>query len=95
MGIEPFLVGSALDCVLAQLLARRLCPKCKEAYVPTPQYMLDDRFPWQDGMELPTLFRPAGCSACSKTCTSTPALLRPKAAASPPTPPPTTATSTS
>ncbi len=67
MGIEPFLVGSALDCVLAQRLARRLCPKCKEAYTPTPQYMLDARFPWQDGMELPTLFRPVGCSACSKT----------------------------
>ena len=31
MGIEPFLVGSALDCVLAQRLARRLCSKCKEA----------------------------------------------------------------
>ena len=35
MGIEPFLVGSALDCVLAQRLARRLCPKCKEPYQPT------------------------------------------------------------
>ncbi len=35
MGIEPFLVGSALDCVLAQRLARRLCTKCKEAYTPT------------------------------------------------------------
>ena len=29
MGIEPFLVGSALDCVVAQRLARRLCPRCK------------------------------------------------------------------
>ncbi|MCU1692947.1 MAG: type secretion system protein GspE [Frankiales bacterium] len=67
MGIEPFLVGSALDCVLAQRLARRLCPKCKEAYVPTPQYMRDVRFTWQDGMDLPTLYRPIGCSACSKT----------------------------
>ena len=31
MGIEPFLVGSAMDCVLAQRLCRRLCAKCKEA----------------------------------------------------------------
>ena len=30
MGIEPFLVTSALDCVLAQRLARRLCERCKE-----------------------------------------------------------------
>ena len=35
MGIEPFLVGSALDAVLAQRLARRLCSKCKEEYQPT------------------------------------------------------------
>jgi type IV pilus assembly protein PilB len=67
MGIEPFLVGSALDCVLAQRLARRLCSKCKEAYVPTPEALIQARYPWQDGAELPTLFRPKGCSACSKT----------------------------
>jgi type IV pilus assembly protein PilB len=35
MGIEPFLVGSSLDCVLAQRLARRLCQWCKETYAPT------------------------------------------------------------
>ncbi|MCW3041730.1 MAG: type secretion system protein GspE [Solirubrobacterales bacterium] len=67
MGIEPFLVGSALDCVLAQRLARRLCPKCKEAYVPTRQFLEDSRFPWNPDEELPTLYRPIGCSACSKT----------------------------
>jgi type IV pilus assembly protein PilB len=67
MGIEPFLVGSALDCVLAQRLARRLCPKCKEAYTPTPEMLLANRFPWEDGQDLPELFRPVGCSACSKT----------------------------
>jgi type IV pilus assembly protein PilB len=67
MGIEPFLVGSALDCVLAQRLARRLCPKCKEGYTPTKQALLENGFPWEDGMDLPTLYRPVGCSACSKT----------------------------
>jgi type IV pilus assembly protein PilB len=67
MGIEPFLVGSSVDCVLAQRLARRLCPKCKEAYHPTPQTLIENSFPWQDGMELPTIYRPVGCSACSKT----------------------------
>ena len=34
MGIEPFLVGSSLDSVLAQRLSRRLCEWCKEAYDP-------------------------------------------------------------
>ncbi|MHB8340813.1 MAG: GspE/PulE family protein [Mycobacteriales bacterium] len=67
MGIEPFLVGSALDCVLAQRLARRLCTKCKESYTPTPETLLAARFPWQDGEPLPELFRPRGCSNCSKT----------------------------
>jgi type IV pilus assembly protein PilB len=67
MGIEPFLVGSALDCVLAQRLARRLCPKCKEAYTPTREMVVENRFPWQEGEPLPTLYRPIGCSACSKT----------------------------
>jgi type IV pilus assembly protein PilB len=67
MGIEPFLVGSALDCVLAQRLARKLCSKCKEAYKPTPQQLLDAGFPWQDGEEIPEIFRPVGCAACSKT----------------------------
>jgi type IV pilus assembly protein PilB len=67
MGIEPFLVGSALDAVLAQRLARRLCSKCKEAYVPEPELLRSARFPWEEGEPLPTLHRPIGCSACSKT----------------------------
>jgi type IV pilus assembly protein PilB len=67
MGVEPFLVGSALDCVLAQRLARRLCSKCREAYTPEPDALLSARFPWHDGMDLPTLYRAIGCSACAKT----------------------------
>lgn len=67
MGIEPFLVGSALDCVLAQRLARRLCSKCKEPYVPTPETLVAARFPWNDGEPLPTLHRGVGCSMCAKT----------------------------
>jgi type IV pilus assembly protein PilB len=67
MGIEPFLVGSALDCVLAQRLARRLCSKCKEAYQPSRESLVDMRFPWDPDEEPPTLYRPVGCQACSKT----------------------------
>ncbi|MBC7291219.1 MAG: Flp pilus assembly complex ATPase component TadA [Actinotalea sp.] len=67
MGIEPFLVGSALDCVVAQRLARRLCGKCKEAYRPSEIEMISARFPWNPGEELPTLYRPVGCTACSRT----------------------------
>ena len=67
MGVEPFLVGSSLDCILAQRLARRLCPKCREAYTPDPDVLRQARFPWEDGMPLPEIFRAVGCSACSKT----------------------------
>jgi type IV pilus assembly protein PilB len=67
MGVEPFLVGSALECVLAQRLARRLCPKCKQPYVPTRESLveLDVRLPADQ--PVPTLYRPGGCSACSQT----------------------------
>jgi type IV pilus assembly protein PilB len=67
MGIEPFLVGSALECVLAQRLARRLCPKCKEPYPATAEELAAAGFPWSQGEELPTLHRAVGCSACAKT----------------------------
>ncbi|MBN9376692.1 MAG: type II/IV secretion system protein, partial [Cellulomonas sp.] len=67
MGIEPFLVGSALDCVVAQRLARRLCEKCKAEYRPTPEDLLSARFPWQPGEPMPELFRPVGCVSCSRT----------------------------
>jgi type IV pilus assembly protein PilB len=67
MGIEPFLVGSALDCVLAQRLARRLCGKCKEPYTPSAETLLAARFPWIEGEPLPVLHRAVGCSACAKT----------------------------
>ncbi len=67
MGIEPFLVGSALDCVLAQRLARRLCERCKEPYTPDAAELQACGFPWTPEEALPTLYRPAGCSTCSKT----------------------------
>ena len=67
MGIEPFLVGSAVDCVLAQRLARRLCSKCKEEYLPTRDALVAARFPWAEDQPLPTLYRAVGCSTCAKT----------------------------
>ena len=39
MGLEPFNVSSALNLVLAQRLLRRICGKCKEKYVPSPEEM--------------------------------------------------------
>jgi type IV pilus assembly protein PilB len=67
MGIEPFLVGSALDAVVAQRLCRSLCPRCKESYQPEAQELLRIGFPWEEGQEVPVLHRAVGCSACSHT----------------------------
>lgn len=67
MGIEPFLVSSAMDCVLAQRLARRLCEKCKEPFLPTREALIENRFPMGDDEEPPKLFKPIGCNACAKT----------------------------
>lgn len=65
MGVEPFLVASAVDCVLAQRLARRLCPDCKEEYRPSRQLALDAGFPEDDLPE--KLWRPVGCKKCGGT----------------------------
>ncbi|WP_166868733.1 GspE/PulE family protein [Salinibacterium sp. ZJ70] len=67
MDIEPFLVGSALDCVVAQRLARRLCERCKDPYQLTPQELMGLRFGYNPEMGVPTLHRPVGCQHCSGT----------------------------
>jgi len=63
MGVEPFLSASAVNCVLAQRLARRLCPECKEAYTPDPAALDRVGFPY-DPDNLPTLYRAVGCKRC-------------------------------
>jgi len=69
MGVEPFLVTSALDCVVAQRLARRLCDKCKDPYQPSEAELREAGWPMEDlhGVEWPTLHRHVGCSACGRT----------------------------
>jgi type IV pilus assembly protein PilB len=67
MGIEPFLVGSSLDCVLAQRLARRLCDWCKEAYLPTEEELIGARWPFDDLKVPEVLYRPLGCRNCANT----------------------------
>jgi type IV pilus assembly protein PilB len=67
MGIEPFLVGSSIDCVLAQRLARRLCDWCKREYSPTAAELASARWP-TDLLPAPeVLWRPASCRSCAGT----------------------------
>ena len=65
IGIEPFLVGSSVACVLAQRLARRLCDKCKEPYEPTDAELASAGFDPELLSGGGGLFRPVGCSHCA------------------------------
>ncbi|HUY34016.1 MAG TPA: ATPase, T2SS/T4P/T4SS family [Pirellulales bacterium] len=64
MGVEPFLVASTVEAVMAQRLVRRLCPECKQAYEPAPDELPAD-FPFDDWRQVGApLYRAAGCRAC-------------------------------
>ena len=66
MGVEPFLVTSAVTCVVAQRLTRRLCDKCKEPYEPTTEELTS--VGWNGkGIDGPTFFRAVGCGSCSSS----------------------------
>ncbi|MGZ4210536.1 MAG: GspE/PulE family protein [Actinomycetota bacterium] len=67
MGIEPFLVSSAVDCVLAQRLVRNLCEKCKEYYQPTAEALKEARIPLLPDGSIPRLYRAVGCNTCGNT----------------------------
>jgi type IV pilus assembly protein PilB len=65
MGVEPFLTSSAVDCVQAQRLARRLCKDCKQPYKPPKQALLDVGYTEENMPE--SVFRAAGCPKCNNT----------------------------
>ena len=64
MGIEPYLIGAALNAVLAQRLVRRVCTKCTQPYEPprTLRKALEKM-----GYEFSTFSRGVGCQNCRNT----------------------------
>jgi type IV pilus assembly protein PilB len=62
LGVEPFLLGSALGAVVSQRLARRLCKHCREAYEPSNVELAAAG--WQTGPI--QLWRPQGCDRCDR-----------------------------
>jgi len=62
MGIEPFLVASAIDCVVAQRLARTLCPTCKKRVILPASVLRDSGFNVSLDLEA---YEPVGCGRCS------------------------------
>ncbi|HEB70455.1 MAG TPA: type II secretion system protein GspE [Desulfobulbus sp.] len=66
MGVEPFLVSSSVNAILAQRLVRKICPHCRESYQPDREYLARvglslDKF----GDHL--LYRGQGCPECLGT----------------------------
>jgi type IV pilus assembly protein PilB len=61
MGIEPFLVASAVDCVVAQRLARTLCQHCKQRTIISAEVLRDHGFRSHIDIEA---YEPVGCSRC-------------------------------
>lgn len=66
IGCEPFLVGTAVNAVVAQRLARRLCLKCREAYVESSENLAALGIA-HDPARPPTFYRATGCPECSGT----------------------------
>jgi len=66
MGVEPFLLASSLEAVLAQRLLRKICPKCREPYKPDENILrsLNGSVELSPGM---TFYHGSGCNACMQS----------------------------
>lgn len=64
MGVESYLIGAALNMVIAQRLVRRICSKCRESYEPprTVRKALE-----RMGYEFDAFYRGVGCRSCRNT----------------------------
>ncbi|HIE97780.1 MAG TPA: type II/IV secretion system protein [Planctomycetes bacterium] len=66
MGVEPFLVASTVEGIVAQRLVRTLCRECREGYVPSYDEVPSD-FPFDDIAYGEPIYRPVGCRNCRGT----------------------------
>jgi type IV pilus assembly protein PilB len=64
MGIEPFMIASAVDCVVAQRLARKLCTHCKRRTIVPPRALADAEI--RVGAEIEA-YEPVGCARCNQS----------------------------
>ena len=64
MGVEPYLIGAALNLVLAQRLVRRVCAKCRQAYEPPRNVR---KALERMGYQADAFFKGVGCRSCRNT----------------------------
>jgi general secretion pathway protein E len=67
MGIEPFLLSSSINAILAQRLIRMICPDCREQYEPEPEELLKIGAEVSSFYQGKVVFRGKGCSKCHHT----------------------------
>jgi type IV pilus assembly protein PilB len=65
MGVEPSLLATSINCIVAQRLARRLCTHCREAYWPDPDDLAE--LGVTEATEDVWLYKPVGCVQCAGT----------------------------
>ena len=63
MGLEPYLVSSAIIGIISQRLVKTLCPKCKEEYQASDS---EKRIMGINGTESAKLYKAVGCNSCNK-----------------------------
>jgi len=66
MGVEPFLVASSVNLILAQRLVRKVCPECKEPLEANPKMLIDMGMDPETAKDL-VLYKGKGCFNCSET----------------------------
>ncbi|MDZ4199515.1 MAG: ATPase, T2SS/T4P/T4SS family, partial [Kiritimatiellia bacterium] len=66
MGIEPFLVASSIEAIVAQRLVRRLCPACRRPWPHDPEFLRRVSFP-VERLKEGSIFEAVGCEACRNT----------------------------
>src|SRR6185436_18684128 len=64
IGVEPYLIASAVNAILAQRLVRRICPHCKTKFEPTEEMK---KFMSEQGFDPNEAWRGRGCDRCRKT----------------------------
>ncbi|HWE02070.1 MAG TPA: ATPase, T2SS/T4P/T4SS family [Tepidisphaeraceae bacterium] len=64
VGVEPYLISSAVNAIMAQRLVRKICMECREEYAPTPDMQ---EFLTMQGFTAQACYRGRGCDRCRRT----------------------------
>jgi type IV pilus assembly protein PilB len=64
IGVEPYLISASLNAILAQRLVRKICPHCREPFIPTDE---NRQFLTSQGFTSEEMWKGKGCDRCRKT----------------------------